>query len=804
MTALIRDIRFALRSYARTPGFTLLAVSTIALGVGASTAIYSVVDGVLLEPLPYEAADRIVALAQVAEETGEVEGVSVANAGDWRERARSFDAVATLEPYGIDFMGPDGPAALDSWLVTEDFFRVMGVPALLGRTLQPEDYDAARSVVVIGFGVWQERFGGDPEIVGRTLPAGDGVLEIVGVMPPTFEYPAGRRVWAPVRYDGDWVEDQRGAAYLEAVARLAPGASVEAAAVELRAVMAGLREEYPSANAGYTATLEPLPATVVGSVRPALLVLLGAAGLLLLIATANVANLMLTRAADRGRLAAVRSALGASRGALLRSAFAESLVLGGLGGALGVLVAFWGLSGILVFAPAELPRAGEIAVDGTVLAFAAGVSLLMVFLFGLAPAIRHSRPDLRSSVASAGGRGSSAGPAERRLRATLVAGQVAIAVVLLTAAGLLVRSFVVLINVDRGYRTENVIASTVQAWGYFRSAEERTSFARDAVSRLAAIPGVREAGVTSALPLDEPIGNEHAEFQVVGRAAPEGGRPTAHAAAVDAGYFRTLDIPRRAGRLFDARDHESSASVAIVNETLARRYWAGADPVGERLTVAFWGPDREMTVVGVVADVRTGSLEEPPPPTVYVPHAQAPTGALTFVVRTVADPGALVRAVRETIWEFDPAMPIEAQTTLDALMSDSLRTRRFHLFLLGAFATLALVLASIGIYGVVSYSTWRRTREIGIRIALGAGARSVIATVMAPGAATVGIGLAIGLVATVPFSALVESLLFGVAPLDPLARAVPAVLIGGLALLAMLVPARAATRVDPALSLRSE
>lgn len=361
---MLTDLRLAFRSFLRAPGFAAVAVVTIGLGVGASTAIYSVIDGVLLEPFPYEDAGRIVAVSQVVEESGQVDGISVANARDLADRMSSFMTLATMEPYGVDFMGPEGPTALDTWLVSEEFFQVMGVPAALGRTLVPEDYETGRRAVVIGDGVWRDRFGADPGIVGRSLPSADGAYEVVGVMPPEFDYPRGRAVWAPVRYPAERAEENRGAAYLEAVARLAPGATVEGAEAELRTVMARLRMEHPHANAGYTAGLAPLPDSLLGGVRPALFLLLGGAGLLLLIATANVANLMLVRATDRSRLTAIRAALGAGRVRLLRHAFAESLTLGILGGGLGVLVAFWSLGGILSFAPAELPRLGEVAVDG--------------------------------------------------------------------------------------------------------------------------------------------------------------------------------------------------------------------------------------------------------------------------------------------------------------------------------------------------------------------------------------------------------------------------------------------------------
>lgn len=385
-----------------------------------------------------------------------------------------------------------------------------------------------------------------------------------------------------------------------------------------------------------------------------------------------------------------------------------------------------------------------------------------------------------------------------------MAGQVALAVLLLTAAGLVVRSFLAVTGEERGYHAENVIASTVQAWGYFQSSDERVTFSREAVERLEALPGVRSAGITSSLPLAEPIGNEHAEIEVVGRAVSDDARQTAHTAVVDAGYFETLGIPLRSGRVFDQGDRGAAAPVVLVNETLASRYWPGMEPVGERLRVQFWGPEREMEVVGVVADVRTGRLEEPAPPTLYLPHTQAPTGAMTFVVRTAVEPRAAMTAIREALWEFNDRMPIEGQTTLEALVSDSLRNRRFQLFLLGTFSALALVLAGIGIYGVISYTTRRRAREIGIRIALGAGDREIAAWALGQGGLAILAGLALGLAATVPLGRAVQSLLYGVEPIDPITLAAVTLLLGAIAVVAMGIPARAATRVDPVETMSAE
>lgn len=802
MHDLLRDVRISVRSLARQPGFAIVAVLTIALGVGANTAMFSVVNGVLLRPLAVQDAERVVALREVDRDRGEAGAVSVANFMDWQAAATSFSAMAVAEPYGFDYIGADGPASVDSWRVTEEFFDVLRQPALLGRTLRAADFEGGRNVAVIGHGVWRERFGGDPAVVGSTLPSEDGPVEIVGVMPPGFEYPRGRSVWTPVRYDPELAQRARASSFLQAVARLAPAVTLEEAEAELAAISERIAAANPSA-AGLGAAVEPLHRHLVGGARPALMILLGAVGLLLLLASANVANLVLARGTRRSGELAIRSALGAGRRALVRQSLTESLVLGAAGGMAGILVAFWTQDLILAFAPADIPRIDQVSIDGTVLVFATGAALLTTTLFGLFPAVRYARSDARGAFRSAG-RGGTGSTRERVARDGLAVLQVALALVLLIGAALVVRSFTSVMAVDRGYRTDNVLASSVQAWGYFPSPADRESFVRDATDRLAALPGVHAAGVTSSLPLAEPIGNDQAAVQVAGRPVPAAEWPAVRAAAVTPGFFQALRIPLRQGRMLGPADHADAAPVVLVNERFARDHFRGEDPVGQRLEVRFSGPPRTLAVVGVVGDVRDRRLEDLPTSAIYIPHAQAPTGALTFVVRTAGDAAAWADPVQRTIWEFNDRMPIDETTTLDALLRGSMAERRFHLFLLGSFSGLGLLLAAIGVYGVLSYATRQRVREIGIRMAVGASSREVLLEVAGKGVALVGVGLGIGLLLAIPASHALRSLLYGVEPTDPLTYAVAMALLTVVGVAAALVPAFAATRIDPMNVLKTE
>jgi putative ABC transport system permease protein len=800
-----RDLRFGARSLRRRPGFAAVVVLTLAIGIGGTTAIFGAVHGVLLAPLPYREPERIITVWTKDDVEGDSQqDVAPANFLDWRARQRSFATLAAAQPYSMDYVGPDGPEHLGTWLVSEGFFETFGVRPLLGRTFVPEEYVAGRNnVAVIGEDVWRRRFNADRAIIGRQLVLDSIPRTIIGVMPRSFRFAPERQVWQPNVFDeGD--KRLRRSTFLTVVGRLAPGVTLQRAQSDLDAVSAQLTREYPRTNTGVSARLIPLPEQTVGHVRSALLVLMGAVGLVLLIACGNVAGLLLARAVQREREVAVRVALGAGRARILRQLGAESLVLAMAGGLAGLIVAFAGLAAIRALAPETLPRLDEIAIGPSVLAFALATTLGAAVIFGIAPAVHATPTDVREKLAASSTR-SGTGRPRRRLQNGFVVVQFALALVLLVGAGLLVRSFISLLRVERGFDPQNVLAVTVQSWSYYRAPDRRASFVRDATARLAALPGVQAAGMTSSLPFAEPIGQNESGFEVEGRppASPEQAE-SVRSAAVTSGYFASLRIPLKEGRHFAATDVANAAPVAIVSDALVRRHWPNESPLGKRIKMTSAGGWILRTIVGVVADVRHGGLHEAPRPTVYVPHAQAPTGANAFVVRTTGDPLAALAQVRAAFRAVNPVMPLASTTTLETLLDDSLRERRFHLALLGAFATVALLLAALGVYGVMSHATSERTHEIGVRMALGAQAMDVLRMVMRQGGLLALAGGVGGVMGAVAVTRLLRGMLYGVTPLDPLAYVGAGALLLVAAALACYLPARRAARLDPVSALRVE
>ena len=800
----LQDARYAWRQLRNNPGFSVVAVLTLALGIGATTAIFGAVDGVLLKPLPYGDVDRVITLIEVDEKIQQDErGISPGNFLDWEQRATSFEALAAVEPYSMDLVGPDGPENLRTWLVTPHFFRIMGTPPLLGRTLEPDDFiPGNHHVLVISEPLWRTRFGSDPAILRKTFVLDGAPHSIVGIMPPEFRFPAGREVWAPKIFE-EREKRNRVAAYFDGVARLKPGVTTDQARAEMGAIARQLKEEYPRTNANTGIRLIPFTERMTAGVRPALLVLLGAVLFVLIIACANVANLLLARAVKREREFAIRAALGAGRGRVLRQLGVESVLLGLLGGGAGVLLAYWGVSAIKAMAPPNLPRVDDIAVDARLLGFALAISLGTALLYGLVPALRATTPQLHDALKAAGR--SAAGRARNTLRSMLVVAQIAVAIVLIVGAGLLVRSFVSLLQVDRGFRTDNVLAVSVQAWGHYTTPAQRANFVEQTVDRIAALRDVRAAGVTTSLPLHETIGGEVARFVRDDRPpAGPGEAPTVHAAVVSPGYFEAIGIPLRRGRLFARTDRSEAPPVAIVSEALAERHFAGEDPVGKRITVGAQERGVSLEIVGLVGNVKQTGLDGEAAQTLYFPFSQSPSGAIIFTVRTGGDPAASLRAIKEEIWALNRSLPIAAATTVEGLLDDSLRERRFHLSLLGAFAATALLLAGVGIYGVMSHATSERTREIGVRMALGARAGDVLAMIMRQGGRLALVGLAIGLLGAAILTRLLRGMLFGVGPIDPLTFALGSLLVLVLAAAATYVPAQRAMRIEPTEALRGE
>ncbi|HEU0254090.1 MAG TPA: ABC transporter permease [Pyrinomonadaceae bacterium] len=803
MESILKDIRFSARSLLKRPGFTLIVVLTLALGIGANAAVFSVINAVLLRPLPYREADRVVMIWQNNIKAGIADnGVSPANFIDWSEQSNSFEAMAGTEPFGFSMVGDGEPERFSASLVTSGFFQVAGTDALIGRTLTKEDFQPGNErVVVLGHGLWQRRFGGDTSVVGRKLTLNGQPYVVAGVMPPEFQLPPDREIWAP-RVLGEAQRQNRGATYWTVVGRLKQGTTVHQAQEEMNGIAARLAVQYPDTNGEMGANVVPFFEQLTGQIQSALWILAGAVGFVLLIACVNVANLLLVRGAERQREFAIRRALGAARLRLLRQTLTESLLLVLLGSVTGILVASWLVKLIPSLSSAKLPRLEYVSMDLRVVLFACGVSVLTAVVFGLVPAIQFWRNDIQSTLKESGRSAGAATPARQRLRQALVISEIAIAVVLLTGAGLLVRSFVRLMQVDPGFTKENVLALQVFLSRNYQQRDQQMGFYEQSLEKISALPGIKAAAVIAAPPyidleLDAP-------FNIVGRPAPPpGSEEVAFYSAVSSEYLNALNIPLKQGRFFTKFDGPSSQRVVVITEAMARRYFPNENPLGQRLVVMF-GEAETREIVGVVGDILHSGLHTQARPQMFVPHQQSPSSYMTFLVKTTTEPGSQLNAVKRAIREVNPNQAFARTATMEELVSDSLKQRRFNLFLLGLFAVIALLLATIGIYGSISYSTRQRTNEIGVRIALGAQSRDVLRLIVGQGLGLGLVGVVIGLGAAFLLTRVIKSLLFGVSPTDPLTFIAISVLLLFTALVASLIPARRATKVDPLVALRSE
>jgi putative ABC transport system permease protein len=802
MENLFKDIRFGIRSLLKRPGFTAIVVITLALGIGANSAVFSVINAVLLRPLPYRDADRVVTLWQNHLKAGIPRNdVSPANFIDWSAQSKSFASMAGIEPFGFALLGEGEPERFPVWLVTSGFFEVAGTNAFLGRTLSVDDYQPGKDrVVVIGHSLWQRRFGGDKNLVGRKLTFNGQPFLVVGIMPPQFQLPADREIWAP-RVLGESHRQLRGATYWNVIARLKPGVTLAQAQEEMNGIAARLAHEYPETNGGMGATVVPLYEHMTGKVQPALWTLAGAVGFVLLIACANVANLLLVGGAERQREFAIRRALGAGRSRLLRQTLTESMLLALAGGTGGVLLASWGTKLIPALSAAKIPRLEYVFVDARVLLFTFGVSVGTAIIFGVVPAVQFWRHDLQSTLKE-GGRGTGVGPARHRLRSSLVVAEVAVALVLLTGAGLLVRSFVTLLRVDPGFAKENVLALQVFLSRTYQKPEQLTGFFDQALEKIQSVPGVQSAAVVSSPPFINL--EQDAPFTVVGQPAPpKGSESTAFYSEVSADYLATLSVPLRSGRFFNKFDKSDSVPVVVLNEAMARRYFPNEDPVGKKLEVMF-GPTVTREIVGVIGNVLHSGLDADPRPEMFVPYQQSPTAQMTIMVKTTPPPAAMLATIKTAVRQVNPNQTFAKTATLEELVADSLKQRRFNLFLLGLFAVLALVLASIGIYGSISYSAKQRTNEIGVRVALGAQSGDVLRLIIGQGLTLALAGVGIGLLASFALTRLIKGLLFGVSATDPLTFFAISVLLTLTSILASWIPAWRATKVDPLVALRYE
>lgn len=819
MRGIFQDIRFALRQLFKNPGFSAVAVLTLALGIGANTAIFSVVHGVLLRPLPFKDPDRIVRVWHTPPAKSfpgmSFFSVSAANYYDWKRDNHVFERMAIYNYRGFTLTGVAQPQQVDASAVSADFFETLGVPPLLGRVFSPEeDQPGHTNVVLLSYRFWQQHFGANPEVVGRDITLDGKNFLVAGVMPETFRFPDFGpfqiQMWTPMGWT-DTERAVRGEHHSVVIARLKPGVDVQQAQAEMNTISNRLEQLYPADDRGWGARVVSLHQDMVSDIRPALIVLLGAVAFVLLIACANVANLALAKMFSRQKEIAIRTALGASSWRVLRQVLTESVLLAALGGVLGILLAPLGQRLILSFLGSQVPAALTVHLDLAVLAFTACISVLTGIIAGVLPAFRLVKSDVNQALKQGLGRTdtSSVSHATRRI---LVVAEVALSLVLLVGAGLMIRSFQQLQNVAPGFDSHGVLTMTAAvARAKFSQPQQFINFFEQVLERTRSLPGVEAAGVIDDIPLDQ--NGSHQPIAIEGQ--PEvamADQPEVDVRLISAGYLRAMHIPLLRGRDFSDQDVNGRPESILISESMAKRFWPAEDPIGKRVKLTF-SPEQFREVVGVVGDVKLDSLDQSrPSPTLYVPldqiSASGPSGwnsfPLTLVVRSSTAPGSMVSAVTNAIHEVDGTVPVRDVFTMDDVVEKSLSQPRFNMLLLGVFAGLALLLAAIGIYSVLSYSVRQRIPEIGIRLALGARMSDVLRMVVMEGMKPTLLGGAIGIVASLGLGRLVASLIFQVKPTDPLTFIAVAAVLALIALLACIIPAYRASRVDPVIALRNE
>lgn len=806
MQTLLQDLRYGARMLLARPGFTTIAVLTLALGIGANTAIFSLVDAVLLRPLPFREPERLAIVWEDATSIGFPRNTPApANFADWKSQNRVFEDMAALNWQGYNLTEDGEPERVEAQAVTANFFSLLGVKPELGRPFsQEEDQPGRNSVVLVSHGLWQRRFGGDPALVGREILLNGQKRTVVGVMPAGFQF-LGKDtgLWVPIAFSPGQLANRNGH-YLTVVARLKPGVTIAQAGADIAGISERLRRDYPQQNFGLGSQVISLREQLAGDVRLALIVLLVAVGFVLLIACANIANLLLSRGATRHREIAVRSALGAGRGRILRQLLTESVLLAAAGGIAGLIFASWSFSFLKQIIPDSMSLNATVGIDARVFGFTLLLSLLTGIVFGLAPALQAAKVDLNEALKLSGGR-SGTGTGHRRMRGALIVTEVALALVLLVGAGLLIQTFVRLRALDIGLNPENVLTlRTTLPLGKYGELAKRTAFYQQVLERVRSLPGVVSAGYTTAVPLTWKGGTN--SFTVEGHEPGPG--QDANFRQVTPGYMEAIGIRLREGRYLTDKDDSQSQPVAIINATMARQYWQGENALGRRFKNDGDEAGRWFTVVGVVGDVKEMGLEAPAKPEMFFPYQQL-GGTLwniprDLIVRTTGDPLSITPALRQAIWSVDSAQPISNIRTMDEILAEEVAQRRVGMTMLVAFAALALLLASLGIYGVISYSVTQRTQEIGIRMALGASRGDVLRLVMTDGLRLAAAGVAIGLGAAFAMTRLMAGLLYGVSASDPRTLVVVTVLLTAVALLACYVPARRATKVDPMIALRYE
>src|SRR5262245_3951643 len=804
LETLWQDLRYGLRMMLKNPGFTTIAVLTLTLGIGANTAVFSVVNAVLLRPLPFPHPERLIMVMGVRAKTGAGDAFYYLNFADYRSRNTVFEALTAFSDDDATLLEGEYPERISGLIVSDDFLRALGAGLKIGRGFTTSDEQPGAESIIVSHGLWQRRMGGDPNVVGRRIMLNGKPRTVIGVTPANFIFTFVRQQWdffRPFDPKGN-MEVQRGAGYLQILGRLKPGVAIERAEAEMRTIASNLDEQYKNFNAGKSVRLISAHEFLVGDFNYTLLVLLGAVGFVLLVACANVANLQLARAAGRGRETAIRAALGASRRRIIRQLLTESLVLSIVGGLIGLLLAAICTDLIVKFVPTDIPMINEIGIDKTVLVFSLGLSVLATALFGLAPALRGSRLDLNEVLKDAG-RSATGGQGGSRLRSLLIVAEVALALTLLIGAGLLIKSFQRLRHTSPGFDPQRVLTASVSLPSVKYSNEtQKAEFYRQTIERISNIPGVEAVGAIYPLPYSD--GGLSSVFTIVDQPDPgPGARPRAAGRMITPGYIRTMGIPLIKGRLFTYQDDADAPKVMLINETLARRFFPGQDPIGKRLKLGLNGINGE--IVGVLGDVRDRALNKGAEPEFYLPYTYMMTGSMSITARVkTGDPMNLIASLRAAMKEIDKDLPVYQARTMESRVSDSLTRQRFSMTLLTALAGLALALAVAGIYSVISSLVAQRTHEIGIRTALGAQRRDVMGLILGQGIKLTMLGLSVGLVLSFTLTRLMGEFLYQVKPTDPMTFVVIPLILAGVALAACWIPARRATKVDPLVALKYE
>ena len=805
MDQFFQDLRYAARTLVHRRAFSIIAIVTLALGIGITTAIFSVVNGILLRPLPFRNSDRIVTVWETDKKEPQPHGgMAHPTYLDIRTQSKTLESIAEYTSGSATLTG-EGPAAVVSrGTVTTGFFHVLGATPVLGREFtMEEDRPGGPNVVVIGDAFWKQRLGGRRDVVGMTLEIAGEPFRIVGVAPPNFDFPSKAQLWTPPQNDDQGCG--RGCTYMQTVARLAPGATPEAAAQEMKTIAARLEQQYPKSNTGITFGFSTLHKEIVGDVQQALLILLGAVAMVLLIACANVANLLLVRGAARRSELAVRSVLGAVRSRILAQLMTENLVLAAVAGLLGVGLAAWAVDLLRAWAPGSIPRTGDVGLDANTTMFALLLVVVTAVLFGLAPALQISRQSLGTSMREAG-RGSDGSP-RRFTRSAILVVEVALSVMLLLGAGLLMRSFAQLTRVDLGFDGKDVTTFTISLPSKYETPDSHVQMFDDLAGKLRSMPGVENAGMVLGLPLsDIQYGSSFRRMDKP--EPPPNDEPGARYIVADPEYMKTLGIGLVRGRGFTSADRRGAAPVMLISEATAAKYFPGEDPVGKPIHVGvglgYSEKDVTRTVVGVVRDVHTDNVKDAPEPTIYIPMAQSGSDFMTFVIRSKSTTAQVLADARSAIHAVDNDIALQHETSMDSIVGEALATPRFYLALITLFAALAAALASVGIYGVVSFLVANRTREIGLRMALGAPRQRVVKLVVWQGLRPALVGVAIGLAGAMASVRLISSLLFGVQPNDALTYAAVVALLVTLVLIACAVPAYRASRIAPGVALRAD